>query len=168
MSEGCPINLANPPNPSNSCLEVVWDWKVSRGGGCLEDILPILPILSILAIQSRPPCQSCQFYRVIQVNVFFNFALTDTKKLKKWQNPTIFVEDISGHFDILMFQNGQLKKILPFRAMSKRCKFTILQGMSTKIIPQTHPDIINVQRHHTNTIQYPQNIPKALFMHNLK
>ena len=67
-----------------------------------------------------------------------------------------------------MFQNGLLKKILPFRAMSKRCKFTILQGMSTKIIPQTHPNIINVQRHHTNTIQYPQNIPKALFMHNLK
>ena len=67
-----------------------------------------------------------------------------------------------------MFQNGQLKKILPFRAMSKRCKFTILQGMSTKIIPQTHPNIINVQRHHTNTIEYPQNIPKALFMHNLK
>ena len=54
-----------------------------------------------------------------------------------------------------MFQNGQLKKILPFRAMSKRCKFTILQGMSTKIIPQTHPNIINVQRHHTNTIRYP-------------
>ena len=67
-----------------------------------------------------------------------------------------------------MSQYGQLKKILPFRAMSKRCKFTILQGMSTKIIPQTHPNIINVQRHHSNTIQYPQNIPKALFMHNLK
>ena len=67
-----------------------------------------------------------------------------------------------------MSQYGQVKKILPFRAMSKRCKFTILQGMSTKIIPQTHPNIINVQRHHTNTIQYPQNIPKALFMHNLK
>ena len=49
--------------------------------------------------------------------VFFNFALTDTKKLKKWQNPTIFVEDISGHFDILMSQFDQVKQILPLGAV---------------------------------------------------
>ena len=54
-----------------------------------------------------------------------------------------------------MSQLGQVKKTLPFRAMSKQCKFTTLQGMSTRIIPQTHPNTINVQRHHPNTIQYP-------------
>ena len=37
---------------------------------------------------------SDHYYRVIQVTVFFNFSLTNTKKQKKWQNPTIFVQDI--------------------------------------------------------------------------
>ena len=43
-----------------------------------------------------------------------------------------------------MSQLGQVKKTLPFRAMSKQCKFTTLQGMST-----THQDNpSNTSEHH--------------------
>ena len=58
-----------------------------------------------------------------------------------------------------MSQCGQVKKIATFRAMSKRCKFSTLQGMSTKITPQTHPNTVNIHRHHPNTIQYPKTYP---------
>ena len=59
-----------------------------------------------------------------------------------------------------MSQCGQVKKIATFRAMSKRCKFCTLQGVSTKITPQTHPNTVNIQRHHPNTIQYPKTSPR--------
>ena len=32
--------------------------------------------------------------------------------------------------------------------------------MSTKITPQTHPNTVNIQRHHPNTIQYPKTSPR--------
>ena len=60
-----------------------------------------------------------------------------------------------------MSQYGQVKKILPFRAMSKRCKFSTPQEMRTKITPQMHPNTVNIQGHHPNTIQYPQNISQT-------
>ena len=98
---------------------------------------------------------------MINSNCILSFISDRHYKTKKWQNPTIFVKDISGHFDILMSQYGQVKKILPFRAMSKRCKFSTPQEMRTKITPQTHPNTVNIQRHHPNTIQYPQNISQT-------
>ena len=72
-------------------------------------------------------------------------------KIQKWPNPTIFVEDIYGHFDILMSHYGQVKKFLPFRAMSKQCEFSTLQGVSNQVTHQTHPSTADNDRHHPNT-----------------
>ena len=72
-------------------------------------------------------------------------------KIQKWPNPTIFVEDIYGHFDILMSHYGQAKRLLPFRAMSKQCEFFTLQGVSNQVTHQTHPSTTDNDRHHPNT-----------------
>ena len=64
---------------------------------------------------------------------------------------SIVFEDISGHFEILMSQLGQVKKTLPFRAMSKQCEFFTLQGVGNQVTHQTHPSTADNDRHHPNT-----------------
>ena len=55
--------------------------------------------------------------------VFYDFYLTGIKKTPNWQNPTIFVKILYGHFDILISQKGQVKKFPPFRVVPKLCVF---------------------------------------------
>ena len=50
-----------------------------------------------------------------------------------------------------MSHYGQVKKFLPFRAMSKQCEFSTLQGVSNQVTHQTHPSTADNDRHHPNT-----------------
>ena len=59
-----------------------------------------------------------------------------------------------------MSQNGQVKKILPFRAMPKQCEFSTRQGMNTHITAQTHANTLDIHKHRSYT---PTQLPK----HNL-
>ena len=103
---------------------------------------------------------------MIQVTVFFNFSLTNTKKQKKWQNPTIlFRIYICGHFDILMSQYGQVKTIWPFRTM--QYEFSTIQGMSTDITLQTPANTSDTHKHHSYTPITPTPpIPHPHLRHN--
>ena len=62
-------------------------------------------------------------YRVIKSNCILWFLSDGHKKTPNWQNPTIFVKILYGHFDILISQKGQVKKFPPFRVVPKLCVF---------------------------------------------
>ena len=71
--------------------------------------------------------------------VYYDFYLTDVKKTKKWHNPTIFVELIYGHFDILMSQCGQMRKKWAFPGCAKIVLRLHTARTEKTDIPKTHP-----------------------------
>ena len=59
------------------------------------------------------------WYRVIKSNCILWFLSDGYKKTPNWQNPTIFLKILYGHFDILISQKSQVKKIPAFRGCAK-------------------------------------------------
>ena len=52
------------------------------------------------------------------------------------------------YFDVSLWPG---EKFLPFRAMSKQCEFSTLQGVSNQVTHQTHLSTVDNDRHHPNT-----------------
>ena len=82
--------------------------------------------------------------------VFYNFSRTG--KNSKMAKPNHFCWGYIWtfwYFDVLLWPGE--KKFLPFRAMSKQCEFSTLQGVSNQVTHQTHPSTADNDRHHPNT-----------------
>ena len=60
--------------------------------------------------------QQCN-YRVIKNNCDKKYISDKPKTHKRWHNTIIFGELTCNHFDILMSLYGQVKKVVPFRAV---------------------------------------------------
>ena len=58
-------------------------------------------------------------YSVIKSNCGKLFFSGEPKNSEKWPNPIIFGKLICGGFGILMSQYGQVKKVVPLRAVPK-------------------------------------------------
>ena len=91
------------------------------------------------------------------MTVFFNFSLTDTKKLKNGKTqPFLF----RIYVDILMSQFGLVKTIWLFRTMPKQYEFSTIQGMSTDITLQTPANTSDTHKHHSYTPIHPHRPPR--------
>ena len=91
----------------------------------------------------------------------WSISLTDFKKIKKWRNPTIFVELTYGHFDILMSQCGQMRKKWAFLGCAKIVLRLHTARTEMPDTPQTHPSASDVQEYPSDTPRHPPNIPQT-------
>ena len=86
------------------------------------------PPLCILGFTYLKDDISHILYRVIMSNCILWFLSDGHKKTPNWQNPTIFVKILYGHFDILISQKSQVKKIPAFQGCAKMVCFPSWHG----------------------------------------
>ena len=139
---------------------VMWIWVIITKDKVFPDkrctnAPTYVKIQALLSKEKQMSCSICIcsrfcicIYRVINGNCVLWFLSEGRLKTKKWPNPTIFVELIYGHFDILMSQCGQMRKKLAFPGCAKIVlRFHTARTEKTDT-PQTHQGTSNVHEYH--------------------